>query len=128
MDAAEVRRQQQRWYRARDMVLGMNCRQQDVEGGLQVARSCSSADATWLCQLFSKGAPKSYEAVQSVFVLSHNQDGRSLCFEALVGRSVDVTKLKTAAGSRFGSALAQGAFAAVMLEVRAVRSQCLAFG
>ncbi len=113
-DSSEERKQQLLWYKARDTILGMNCRQQ---AGVQMVRSCCHKDALWMAEVFTKGIPVGYEAAKGV-LMKCNQDGRALCFAGLIARQMDVPLVRAATASRFGIALAQGALAAVTLEVR----------
>ena len=68
-----------KWLDVRDTFLGRNYKKQDVDAALALARNCKHPDAVWLTSIFEGKEVSTEEQAREVF-LSHQNDGRAICF------------------------------------------------
>ncbi len=68
-----------KWLDVRDTLLGQNYKKQDITASLALARDCKHPNAVWLTSIFEGKDVSTKEDVRKVF-LSHENDGRALCF------------------------------------------------
>jgi hypothetical protein len=90
-DAAELIK----WWDALDLIAGSRV-DEDVERGLQMARSCDHPDARWLSSLFPAGVAVTKEGVERV-MLEQGEDPRAMHIAWTLGRRIDSTLLQRAA-------------------------------
>ncbi len=105
-----------KWLLARDVFLGRNYQQQDLEKGLWIACGCQHADAKWLVSVFPNGAPRTVQKAKKAF-LACGDDAKALCFSAACGsykggeKMVQRGRMRRAA--ELGYALAQAEMCAL---------------
>jgi hypothetical protein len=101
-----------KWYRARDVLLGRNCKWQDLEAGGRLASECSHVDAIWITGVFLKnrGVPKTWEEAQ-LWLRAEGDDPRAMEFAALIGGNRYVDEVLLLRAAEAGHALAQAVLA-----------------
>ena len=94
-----------KWFKARDVFLGLNFHKQDIREGLRLAAECDHEEALLLCKIFSvRFAGNDSVTPQQAKEMFEGTDGLSLCFAGLLGGTDDKMLLKSA---KLGYALAQ---------------------
>jgi hypothetical protein len=96
------------WYEIRDLLFGYNEKKQDVKRALELAATCRHPDAQWLTHVCAGKDVhvKTMEEAKAVFLAQGNDNGRALCFAALIG-FCDVPRLRRSAELGFAFAQAQ---------------------
>ena len=94
------------------MLLGRNCRKQDVKEALQLAASCDHPDAQWLTEIFAGKNVQTKHEAHAVFLEQGENDARSLCFSEMIFSPPDnVSRLRRSA--QLGYAFAQACMACI---------------
>ncbi len=117
MASAKTKLEITKWLTARNTLLGLNGRNQNLKEGLRLARQCDCEDAYWLARLFANyNEPPNPLDAQAIFQSDCN-DARSLCYGTLISRDrhyIDWNDPKTPIrkAAKMGCALAQAWIAA----------------
>jgi hypothetical protein len=72
------------WLVARDMLLGENCVDQDIERALELAAASEHPQCQWLTGLFAEKTVKTVKEARDVFLADKKKSPASLCFAAVL--------------------------------------------
>jgi len=118
-----------KWYEIRDLLLGHNKKKPSVKRALELASTCRHPDAQWLTSVCAGKDVKTKQEAKAVFLAQGNEDGRALCFAALVDKNnVDLPRLRRSAEMGFAVAQALMFFQTEGLERFTFASQAAAQG
>jgi hypothetical protein len=99
------------WYEARDTLLGQNNVNQDVKRGMELAAACEHPETRWLTELFAGKKVDTIEEAQKVFLEQGEDDAKSLCFRALILKTLPREPTQFLRSAQLGFALAQACIA-----------------
>ena len=100
------------WYKIRDLVLGSNYVERDLNRALELASVCEHKSARWLSDIFAgvKRMPR-LAIEEAVFFLERGvTDPLAVCFAEVLAGEYDLTRIETA--GEMGCAFAQARMAA----------------